>query len=336
MRRRSVAFRHQTRRRPGPIQGWQAPDPAARIRLMNRVVHVLGAPLDLGAGRRGVDMGPSAVRLTQLGSRLEALGHTVVDQGNVEVAVAEATDFGDPHCRYLREVAATCGQIFERVWATVQAGAIPLTLGGDHSIAVGSVSAVSLARRKHAAKIGLLWIDAHADMNTSETSPSGNVHGMPLAALLGFGPAALVEIGGPGPKVDPRNVALIGIRALDDAEKRAVRQSGVNAYTMTDIDKRGISAVLTEALERVLSGTEGVHVSLDIDGLDPEIAPGVGTPVRGGLSYRESHLAMEMVAESGRILGMDLVEVNPILDQHNATAEMGAELILSAFGKSIL
>lgn len=303
---------------------------------MNRIVHLLGAPLDLGAGRRGVDMGPSAVRLTQLGSRLEALGHTVVDQGNVEVAVAEATDFGDPHCRYLREVAATCGQIFERVWTTVQAGAIPLTLGGDHSVAVGSVSAVSLARRKHGGKIGLLWLDAHADMNTPETSPSGNVHGMPLAALLGFGPGALVEIGGPGAKVHPQNVALLGIRALDEAEKRAVRQSGVNAYTMADIDKRGISAVLTEALERVLDGTEGVHVSLDIDGLDPEIAPGVGTPVRGGLSYRESHLAMEMVAESGRILGMDLVEVNPILDRHNATAEMGAELILSAFGKSIL
>ena len=303
---------------------------------MKRTVHVLGAPLDLGAGRRGVDMGPSAVRLTQLGPRLEVLGLQVVDQGNVEVAVAEATNFGDPRCRYLREVAATCGQIFERVWATVQQGAIPLTLGGDHSIAVGSISAVAASHRGRGQRIGLMWLDAHADMNTPETSPSGNVHGMPLAALLGFGPGALVEIGGPGAKVDPKNVALIGIRALDEAEKRIVRQSGVNAYTMADIDKRGIHAVLTEALERVLANTGGVHVSLDIDGLDPEIAPGVGTPVRGGLSYRESHLAMEMVAESGRILGMDLVEVNPILDQHNATAEMGCELILSAFGKSIL
>jgi arginase len=236
----------------------------------------------------------------------------------------------------LREVAITCGQVFERVYASLQQGAIPITLGGDHSVAVGSIAAVAASRRKSGANIGLMWLDAHADMNTPETSPSGNVHGMPLAALLGFGPGALVEIGGPGAKVDPRNVALIGIRALDEAEKRAVRQSGVNAYTMADIDKRGISAVLGEALERVLAGTAGVHVSLDIDGLDPEIAPGVGTPVRGGLSYRESHLAMEMVAESGKILGMDLVEVNPILDQHNATAEMGAELILSAFGKSIL
>jgi len=303
---------------------------------MKRLVHILGAPLDLGAGRRGVDMGPSALRLTQMGARLEALGITVVDQGNVEVAIAEATDFGDPHCRYAREVAATCGQIFERVFASVEQGAIPITLGGDHSIAAGSVAAVSAVHRGRGARIGLLWIDAHADMNTPESSPSGNVHGMPLAALLGFGPAALVEIGGPGAKVDPRNVAVVGLRAIDEAEKRIVRQSGVHAYTMADIDRRGISAVLEEALRHVLDGTCGVHLSLDVDGLDPEIAPGVGTPVRGGLSYRESHLAMEMVAESRRILGVDVVEVNPILDQHNATAEMGCELVLSAFGKSIL
>lgn len=303
---------------------------------MSRVVHILGAPLDLGAGRRGVDMGPSALRLTQLGPRLEALGHTVVDQGNVEVAVAEATNFGDPHSRYVREVAATCGQIFERVWKTVESRAVPLTLGGDHSIAAGSVAAVAAAHKKHGGRVGLLWLDAHADMNTPESSPSGNVHGMPLAALLGFGPPALVEIGGPGAKLDAKNVAVIGLRAIDESEKRIVRQSGVHAYTMADIDRRGIYAVLEEALRFVLDGTVGVHVSLDVDGLDPEIAPGVGTPVRGGLSYRESHLAMEMVAESGKILGFDLVEVNPILDHHNATAEMGTELVLSAFGKSIL
>jgi arginase len=303
---------------------------------MPHQVHILGAPLDLGAGRRGVDMGPSALRLTHLGPRLEALGHHVLDQGNVEVAVAEATSFGDPQCRYVREVAATCGDIFERVWASVEGGAVPLTLGGDHSIAAGSVAAVAAAHRKRGARIGLLWIDAHADINTPETSPSGNVHGMPLAALLGLGPAALSEIGGPGPKVQPQNVALVGIRALDEAEKATVRASGIHAYTMADIDRRGISAVLTDALAHVLDGTGGVHVSFDIDGLDPEIAPGVGTPVRGGLSYRESHLAMELVAESGRIAGFDLVEVNPILDTHNVTAEMGCELILSAFGKSIL
>ena len=314
-------------------------DGVARLgysRLVKRVVHILGAPLDLGAGRRGVDMGPSALRLTQLGPRLEALGITVVDQGNVEVAVAEATNVGDPKSRYVREVAATCVQIFERVRKTVEAGAVPVTLGGDHSIAAGSVAAVSAAHRERGGRIGLLWLDAHADMNTPESTPSGNVHGMPLAALLGFGPPALVEIGGAGPKLDPRNVAVLGLRAIDENEKRIVRESGVHAYTMADIDRRGISAVLEEALGFVLDGTQGVHVSLDVDGLDPEIAPGVGTPVRGGLSYRESHLAMEMVAESGKILGFDLVEVNPILDQHNATAEMGTELVLSAFGKSIL
>jgi len=267
---------------------------------------------------------------------LEALGHRVVDLGNVDVAVAEVTSFGDPHCRYVREVAATCGEIFERVWATVEAGAVPLTLGGDHSIAVGSIAAVAAANRKQNGRIGVLWIDAHADINTPETSPSGNVHGMPLAALLGYGPPALVEIGGPGAKVLAQNVALVGLRDLDDGEKALVRRSGVRAYTMTDIDRRGISAVLAEALAHVQDGTTGVHVSFDVDGLDPEIAPGVGTTVRGGLSYRESHLAMEMVAESGRLLGFDLVEVNPILDTRNATAELGCELILSAFGKSIL
>lgn len=303
---------------------------------MKRTVHLLGAPLDLGAGRRGVDMGPSAIRLTQIGSRLEALGHRIVDGGNVEVAVAEATQIGDPRARYLHEVAATCGQIFERVWQSVEAGATPLTLGGDHSIAVGSVAAVAAAHRRHERRIGLLWIDAHADMNTPESSPSGNVHGMPLASLLGFGPPALVEIGGPGAKLDAKNVAVVGLRDVDAAEREIVRRAGVRAYTMADIDRRGMSSIMTEALAFVLDGTVGVHVSLDVDGLDPEIAPGVGTAVRGGLTYRESHLAMELVAESDRLLGFDLVEVNPILDRHNATAELGCELVLSAFGKRIL
>ena len=303
---------------------------------MQRTVHIFGAPLDLGAGRRGVDMGPSALRLTHLGPRLEALGLRVEDHGNVDVAIAEATSFGDPHARYAREVSATCGQLFDRVRRSVEAGAIPLTLGGDHSIASGSVAAVAFVHRARQSNIGLLWIDAHADMNTPETSPSGNVHGMPLAAILGFGVPELAELGGHGPKVKPENVAIIGIRALDEAEKEIVRRSGVHAYTMADIDRRGISSVLDAALSDVLTGTAGVHVSLDADGLDPEIAPGVGTPVRGGLSYRESHLAMEMVAESGKLVGFDLVEVNPIFDAHNVTAELGCELVLSAFGKRIL
>lgn len=303
---------------------------------MDRSVHILGAPLDLGAGRRGVDMGPSALRLTHLGERLQALGLQAVDEGNVEVAVAEATSPGDPRCRYVDAVAMTCAQIFQRVWASVEAGAVPLTLGGDHSVAAGSVAAVAAAHRRRGHRIGLLWIDAHTDMNTPETSPSGNVHGMPLAALLGAGPKELVEIGGSGAKVAAGNVALIGIRAVDARERDIVRASGVHAYTMADIDRRGISSIVGEALENVLDGTAGVHVSLDVDGLDPEIAPGVGTPVRGGLSYRESHLTMELVAETGKLLGFDLVEVNPILDRHNATAELGCELVLSAFGKRIL
>jgi len=303
---------------------------------MQRNVHILGAPLDLGAGRRGVDMGPSALRLTHIGARLAELGLGVEDHGNVDVAVAEATAFGDPRARYAREVAATCGQIFQRVWSSVESGAVPLTLGGDHSIAAGSVAAVAAVHRGRGETVGLLWIDAHADMNTPESSPSGNVHGMPMAAILGLGPTALAELGGLGPKVQAQNVALIGIRSLDAREKEIVRRSGVHVYTMMDIDRRGISIVLEEALGHVLDGTAGVHVSLDVDGLDPEIAPGVGTPVRGGLSYRESHLAMEMVAESEKLLGFDLVEVNPILDAHNATAELGCELVLSAFGKRIL
>jgi arginase len=303
---------------------------------MSRPVHILGAPLDLGAGRRGVDMGPSALRLTHLGARLEELGLQVTDEGNVEVAVAEAIDSGDPRARYLREVVASCGQIFERVLASVRAGAVPLTLGGDHSVAAGSVAAVAAHHRSRKERIGLLWIDAHSDLNTPETSPSGNVHGMPLAAIMGLGPTALAELGGPGAKVRPENVALVGIRAVDEREKQNIRAAGVHVYTMADIDRRGISVVFAEALARTLDGTAGVHVSLDVDGLDPEIAPGVGTPVRGGLSYRESHLAMEMVADSARLVGFDLVEVNPILDAHNATALLGCELVLSAFGKRIL
>jgi arginase len=299
-------------------------------------VHILGAPLDLGAGRRGVDMGPSALRLTRLGPRLEDLGLRVVDEGNVEVAVAEATSSGDPHCRYLDEVVATCTQVYERVLRSVEARAVPLTLGGDHSIAAGSVAAVARAYERRGERIGLLWIDAHADINTPETSPSGNVHGMPLAALLGLGPARLAAIGGAGAKVHASNVVLLGIRALDEPERATLRFAGIKVYTMSDIDRRGISKVMADALDRVSTGTHGLHVSLDVDGLDPEIAPGVGTPSRGGLSYRESHLAMEMVAETGRLVGFDVVEVNPILDAHNATAELGCELVLSAFGKRIL
>jgi arginase len=299
-------------------------------------VDIVGVPLDLGAGRRGVDMGPSAFRLTGLTAGLARLGYEVRDHGNVVVPQPETSSVGDERKRFITEIAGVCERVYQIARAAAERDALVLTLGGDHSVAAGSIGGVAAARHARGHRIAVMWIDAHADMNTPETSPSGNVHGMPLAAVLGHGPRELADIGGLSPKVLPQNVALIGIRDLDEHERDLVRASGVCAYTMADIDRRGISDVVDEAMHRILEGTVGVHVSLDVDGLDPEVAPGVGTPVRGGLDYRESHLAMEMVAECGQLLGMDVVEVNPILDHRNSTAEMGAELILSAFGKSIL
>ena len=303
---------------------------------MTRRVHILGAPLDLGAGRRGVDMGPSALRLTHLGARLRELGLEVVDQGNVDVAVAEATGPGDPRCRYLDEVAATCRQVFEHVQRTVRDGAIPLTLGGDHSIAVGSVGAVSATHAARGERIGLLWIDAHADINTPETTPSGNVHGMPLAISLGMGADSFVKMRGFYPKVHPDKVALIGVRDLDPGERRNIAESGLHVFTMNEVDRRGFSSVMEEALAIATNGTQAVHVSFDMDVVDPVLAPGVGTPVRGGLSYREAHLAMELIAESKRLTSLEVVEANPILDVKNSTADLGVELILSALGKRIM
>ena len=303
---------------------------------MNRSVDIIGVPLDLGAGRRGVDMGPSAFRLTRLSERIEALGYTVRDRGNVPVPLPETSREGDTSKRFIAEIAAVCESLFHLTKDAASRDVIALSLGGDHSLATGSIGGVAAARAERGERIGLLWIDAHADMNTPETSLSGNVHGMPLAAILGNGPMELASLGGMIPKVRPENVALVGIRELDEREKAVVRASGIHAFTMSDVDRRGISEIIAEALSYVLNGTCGVHVSLDVDGIDPGIAPGVGTPVKGGLDYRESHLAMEMVAETGRLIGMDVVEVNPILDRGNETAELGSELILSALGKSIL
>ncbi len=304
--------------------------------MNKRAVDIVGVPLDLGAGRRGVDMGPSAFRLTGLARRLERLGYAVRDHGNVIVPQPETSTVGDEHKRFITEITEVCDRVYQIARAAAERESLVLTLGGDHSVAAGSVGGVAAAHLARGQRIGVLWIDAHADMNTPQTSPSGNVHGMPLAAILGNGPDELANIGGVCPKVLPQNVALIGIRELDEHERDLVRASGVFAYTMADVDRRGISDVIDDALHHILEGTVGLHVSLDVDGIDPAVAPGVGTPVRGGLDYRESHLAMEMVAESGQLLGMDVVEVNPILDHQNSTAELGTELILSAFGKSIL
>ena len=301
-----------------------------------RQIRVIGVPLDLGQSRRGVDMGPSAVRVAGLEARLEAIGHTVEDAGNVAVALPEQKKEGAAHAKYLKEITATCTSSADLVLKTLEAGKVPLVLGGDHSVAAGTVSGVAKYFRRKNQKIGLLWIDAHTDMNTPDTSPSGNVHGMPLAALMGLGPAELGNIYEFSPKVDPENCVLVGIRDVDNFEKENIRKAGVQVFTMRDIDERGMRAVMEEALSLAGNGTAGYHVSLDMDWIDPEDAPGVGTPVRGGATYREAHLAMEILADHGRLLSFEIVEVNPVIDEHNRTADLAVELALSAFGKKIL
>jgi arginase len=319
------------------------PAPSSQMRAAGmqaqptRRIRILGVPLDMGASRRGVDMGPSAMRVAGLEARLEALGHRVADGGNIRVEVAETRASGSKNAHYLSEIAETCARTAEAVIATLEEGAMPLVLGGDHSLAAGSVSGVAEFYRRRGEKIGLIWIDAHSDINTPETSPSGNVHGMPLAALLGLGPEPLSNLRGFAPKVAAENTVLIGVRDIDAAERANIRRAGISeVYTMRDIDERGMRAVMEEALRAAGRGTAGYHVSLDLDWIDPEDAPGVGTPVRGGATYREAHLAMEILADHGRLLSFEIVEVNPVIDEHNRTADLAVELACSAFGKKIL
>jgi arginase len=301
-----------------------------------RKIRVIGVPLDLGQSRRGVDMGPSAVRVAGLEARLEALGHVVEDAGNVSVAIAEQKKEGDPHAKYLKEITATCTKHAELIVKTLEAGKVPITLGGDHSIAAGTVAGVAEFYRRQNQKIGLIWIDAHTDVNTPDSSPSGNVHGMPLAAIMGLGPPELSNIFDFSPKVSPENCALVGVRDIDAIEKEHVRRAGIHVFTMRDIDERGMRTVMEEALRAAGRGTAGYHVSLDMDWVDPEDAPGVGTPVRGGATYREALLALEIIADHGIMLSFEIVEVNPVIDEHNQTADLAVELALSAFGKKIL
>jgi arginase len=302
-----------------------------------RRIRVIGVPLDLGASRRGVDMGPSAVRVAGLEARLEELGHQVTDGGNIRVEIAETQSAGNENAHYLPQIAETCTHTAEAVMKILEEGLTPLILGGDHSLAAGSVSGVAEFYRRRGEKIGLLWIDAHTDINTPETSLSGNVHGMPLAALLGLGPEPLSNIFGYAPKIAAENTVLIGVRDVDEAERENLRRAGVTeVYTMRDIDERGMRTVMEEALRVAGRGTAGYHVSLDMDWIDPEDAPGVGTPVRGGATYREAHLAMETIADHGRLLSFEVVEVNPVIDEHNRTAELAVELACSVFGKKIL
>lgn len=305
--------------------------------MKKAAIAIIGAPLDLGAGRRGVDMGPSAVRVAGLGRRLTALGYDVSDLGNVPVAQAESVDDAGPdEAKYLLQIAAACERLGELAGQALLDGKMPLVLGGDHSIAVGTVAGVSRFFGESNRKIGLLWIDAHADMNTPESSPSGNVHGMPLACCIGVGPDELTRMFGFSPKVDPANVALVGIRDVDQIERGTLRDTGVRAFTMREIDERGMRAAIGEAIGIATRGTAGFHLSLDMDFIDPQYAPGVGTPVRGGATYREAHLAMEVICDSGKMVSMEVVEVNPVIDEANRTADLAVELILSAMGKKIL
>ena len=303
---------------------------------MSRQVTLIGVPLDLGAGRRGVDMGPSAFRVAGIDQRIRSLGYEVVDAGDLPVKIAETQVPGDPHLKYLKEIKEVCENLRDRVEAEVAKGSLPVVLGGDHSIAMGTLAGLSRHYHARKEKIGLIWFDAHADANTAETSPSGNIHGMPLAVALGLGAPSLVNLAGFSPMVDGSRAALVGIRDVDPAERPNVRASGIGAFTMRDIDERGMRAVMDEAIKRATSGTAGIHVSFDLDGMDPDYAPGVGTPAPGGLSYREAHLAMEMLADTGKVLSAELVEVNPILDNRNATAILGVELLASLLGKKIL
>lgn len=292
---------------------------------------VIGAALDLGAGRRGVDMGPSAIRYAGLEARLAELGVACVDWGNVETAIAEATAVGDPGARFLAEIKEACERVARRVAGARERGRTPIVLGGDHSVALGTLGGLAA----ESGPGGVLWLDAHGDLNTPETSPTGNVHGMPLAAALGRAGSGFASDGWPLPAVDPSRVVLVGTRSLDEGEKRLLRELDVCVFTMSDVDRIGVERAVREGLERV-AGDGFVHVSLDMDVIDPEVAPGVGTPVRGGLSYREAHLAMELVAESGLLDALEVVEVNPILDRENETAKLAVELAASAFGARIL
>jgi arginase len=294
-------------------------------------VAIIGAALDLGAGRRGVDMGPSAIRYAGLNERLERAGIAVEDRGNVESALAETQASGSEHARFLAEILQTCARIADEVERVREAGLLPLVLGGDHSIAIGTLSGLAAP----AGPGGVLWLDAHGDLNTPETTPTGNVHGMPLAAALGLCGASFGRDGLRLPAVEPSRVALVGVRSLDPGEKAAVKDLGIAVYTISDLDRRGIEPVVEEALARITGGAF-VHVSIDLDVVDPEVAPGVGDPVRGGLSYREAHLALELVAEAGALDSLELAEVNPIRDHENATAKVAVELAASALGVRIL
>jgi arginase len=315
------------------IMATTSPSPA---HTGHKRVRLIGAPMDLGAGRRGVDMGPSALRVAGLGARLRELGYTVEDFGDVRVKHPEQQDHGATNLKFKGPILDTCQELAVAVEQALDDGCMPAVLGGDHSVAIGSTAGLGAYYRKKNQKMGLLWFDAHGDMNTPETSPSGNIHGMALAIALGLGDADLTGIGGFKPKVDPSNAVLVGPRSIDDEERKIIQHAGVQVFTMREIDERGMRAVMADALKIALDGAAGLHVSFDMDCIDPSYAPGTGTTVPGGITYREAHLAMEMVADSKKLAVLDLMEVNPVLDEHNQTATLAVELLLSALGKRIM
>lgn len=295
-------------------------------------IRVIGVPMDLGADRRGVDIGASAIRYAGLNDQLRYLDFEVHDLGNIFVPQPESQPIGNTRLKYLEPIVKVAEELADTVTSTLKANEFPLILGGDHSIALGSITGVTRVHKD----ISVLWIDAHADFNTEETTPSGNIHGMILAALAGLGNSRLTDIGGWAPKLDAQKIVIVGARDLDIGERELLRTHHIQVFTMSDIDQRGISDVMREALTIVEKASDGIHLSLDMDALDPVHAPGVGTPVQGGLTYREAHSAMELIADSGRLIGMDVVEVNPILDRENATAQLAVELVMSALGKKII
>lgn len=299
-------------------------------------IRIIGVPLDLGASRRGVDMGPSALRIAQLASRLRALGHEVEDAGNVEILERDAIAGITTPLGFLPVITDVCRRLAAATAAAVADGVVPLVLGGDHSLGAGSAAGVATTLRQRGERLGCIWLDAHGDLNTPTSTETGNIHGMPVAHLLGHGDGPLSHIAEGGPALDPRHTVLVGVRDLDAAEKQHAKAWGLTVFTMREIDERGLRAVMQDALWMAGTGTGGIHVSCDVDWVDPADAPGVGTPVRGGATYREAHLAMEMIADSGRLVSMDLVEVNPVLDDHNRTAELAVGLTTSAFGLRIL
>jgi arginase len=298
-------------------------------------IHILGVPMDLGAGRRGVDMGPSALRIAGVAEKLRALGHTVIDEGDIPVKSPEQQKIRNDKLKYLPEIVRACTLLASKVEKIVLSGGFPLVLGGDHSIAIGTIGGLAVACAKSNKKVGILWIDAHGDLNTDETTPSGNIHGMPLATALGFGALELTSIGGDIKRIRPEHVALIATRELDPDERVLIKKQGIHIFTMEEIDKHGMAVIITRAL-RKLRDVDFLHVSFDLDAVDPAVAPGVGTPVKGGLNYREAHLIMEPLNEAGRMSSLEVVEVNPILDNRNQSAEFAVELIQSGFGKKII